>query len=69
MYVQLEGSPPIFRQNSSCFVLLHNYTYLQGYNTFYGHWNSIGYNPNSLATTIGLSVDFFSFSYSDVSFH
>ena len=81
-YLALEDGPPIFRQDFTCPALLvaHlvlSYCFrLQGYHLLWPHFPERSANntnkeckahPISLATTLGISVDFFSCSYLDVS--
>ena len=77
-YLALEDGPPIFRQDFTCPALLDSLrmAFVYGAITLYGHpsqdvllahtqlnWAS----PRSLAATCGISVDFFSSGYLDVS--
>ena len=79
-YLGLEGGPPIFRQDFTCPALLEDHIQalpIRGYHplwpTFpdsfsfpnYDHWPS----PFSLVTTHGVSVDFLSSGYLDISVH
>ena len=77
-YLALEDGPPIFRQDFTCPVLLDSLRMAFTYRaiTFYGHpFQSVllthaqlnWANPRSLAATCGISVDFFSSGYLDVS--
>ena len=77
-YLALEDGPPIFKQDFSCPALLIfiyktiSYTGLSPSvvvlsKTFYYDYINFWANPISLATTLGISVDFFSSSYLDVS--
>ena len=81
-YLALEDGPPIFKQDFSCPALLIESLvplrslHLRGYHplwlAFPGHsvfLDAIGLwaAPGSLAATAGISVDFFSCSYLDVS--
>lgn len=83
-YLALEDGPPIFRQDFTCPALLvaHlvlSYCFrLQGYHLLWPHFPERSANntnkeckahPISLATTLGISVDFFSCGYLDVSVH
>ncbi len=83
-YLALEDGPPIFRQDFTCPALLvaHlvlSYCFrLQGYHLLWPHFPERSANntnkeckahPISLATTLGISVDFFSCCYLDVSVH
>lgn len=80
----LGGWSPIFRQDFTCPALLvaHlvlSYCFrLQGYHLLWPHFPERSANntnkeckahPISLATTLGISVDFFSCGYLDVSVH
>ena len=72
-YLGLEGGPPTFRQDFTCPALLKSLSIIFAYGTVthYGqtfqnvlliydkHWPG----PGSLATTTGISVDFFSSGY------
>ena len=77
-YLALEDGPPMFRQDFTCPALLDSscQAFVYGAITLYGHpsqdvllaqtqlnWAS----PGSLAATAGISVDFFSSGYLDVS--
>ena len=77
-YLALEDGPPIFRQDFTCPALLDSLcmAFVYGAITLCGHpsqnvllahtqlnWAS----PRSLAATCGISVDFFSSGYLDVS--
>ena len=81
-YLALEDGPPIFRQGFSCPALLvatlvpHSNFYIRGYHPLSPDFPDRSVNscaksckalPCSLATTYGISVDFFSCSYLDVS--
>ena len=77
-YLALEGGPPMFRQNFTCSVLLDftdkniSYTGLSPCivrlsRLFYYIYISLRAAPRSLAATKGISVDFFSSGYLDVS--
>ena len=83
-YLALEDGPPIFRQDFTCPALLvvHlvlSYCFrLRGYHPLWPHFPERSANntnkeykahPISLATTLGISVDFFSCGYLDVSVH
>jgi hypothetical protein len=83
-YLALEDGPPIFRQDFTCPALLvvplvpHISFRIQGYHLLRPHFPERSANchakrykalPISLATTLGISVDFFSCSYLDVSVH
>ena len=81
-YLALEDGPPIFRQDFTCPALLvatsvpHIDFRVRGYHPLWPHFPERSTNrhaksrkavPGSLATTSGISVDFFSSSYLDVS--
>jgi hypothetical protein len=81
-YLALEDGPPIFRQDSTCPALLVVRSVppicfrIRGYHPLWpafpnrsANKSTITYKaaPISLATTFGISVDFFSCSYLDVS--
>ena len=83
-YLALEDGPPIFRQDFTCPALLVVHLVLswcfrlQGYHLLWPHFPERSANttnkeykalPISLATTLGISVDFFSCGYLDVSVH
>ncbi len=83
-YLALEDGPPIFRQDFTCPALLvvplvpHISFRIQGYHLLWPHFPERSANshakrykalPISLATTLGISVDFFSCGYLDVSVH
>ena len=83
-YLALEDGPPIFRQDFSCPALLvvplvpHIGFRIQGYHLLWPAFPHCFANrhakrykalPISLATTLGISVDFFSCGYLDVSVH
>jgi hypothetical protein len=80
----LEDGPPIFRQDFTCPALLvANLVplpgfYIRGYHPLWPDFPDRSVNavakickadPISLATTFGISVDFFSSGYLDVSVH
>ena len=81
-YLALEDGPPIFRQDVTCPALLvaslvpHQSFRVRGYHPLWptfpdrstnSNAKSCKADPISLATTLGISVDFCSFSYLDVS--
>ena len=81
-YLALEDGPPIFRQDFTCPALLVVHLVLsqcfrlRGYHPLWPHFPERLANtankehkagPISLATTLGISVDFFSCGYLDVS--
>ena len=81
-YLALEDGPPIFRQDFTCPALLvaspvpHQGFRVRGYHPLWPPFpgrstirSTITYkaHPISLATTLGISVDFYSCSYLDVS--
>lgn len=83
-YLALEDGPPIFRQDFTCPALLVVHLVLprcfrlQGYHLLWPHFPERSANnkdkeykahPISLATTLGISVDFCSCGYLDVSVH
>ena len=83
-YLALEDGPPIFRQDFSCPALLvASPVLLDGFRVRDYHPVSSSFPecytisshyllqalPISLATTLGISIDFFSCSYLDVSVH
>lgn len=74
----MEDGPPIFGQNFSCSALLVinyikiSFTGLSPSTVnlsrlFYYLYKVFRANPRSLATTYGISIDFFSYWYLDVS--
>ena len=76
-YLAFEGGPPIFRQNFTCSALLNtsDQSFIYGAVTRYGpcfptcsisltHGSA---GPRSLAATRGVSIDFLSSGYLDVS--
>ena len=74
----MEDGPPIFGQNFSCSALLVinfikiSFTGLSPSSVnlsrlFYYPYKVFRANPRSLATTYGISIDFFSYGYLDVS--
>ena len=74
----MEDGPPIFGQNFSCSALLViNYikisftglspSLVNLSRLFYYTYKVFRANPRSLATTYGISIDFFSYGYLDVS--
>ena len=77
-YLALEGGPPIFSQNFTCSDLL-DFTLKRVSHTglspcivrlsrlFYYSYKCLRAGPRSLAATRGISVDFFSSGYLDVS--
>lgn len=85
-YLALEDGPPIFKQDTTCLVLLFElafklfldifiYGTITLYRLFFQKVLLISIKiiltqalPCSLATTKGISIDFFSSRYSDVSF-
>ena len=83
-YLALEDGPPIFRQDFSCPALLfsnlvpHVCFRIRGYHPLWPDFpfrfanntaKEYKADPISLATTLGISVDFCSCSYLDVSVH
>ena len=77
-YLGLEGGPPIFRQNITCSALLDfikcaisctglSPTTVVLSRTFHYNIKDLRPGPRSLAATYGISVDFFSSGYLDVS--
>ena len=76
-YLAFEGGPPIFRQDFTCPALLNtsDQSFLYGAVTRYGHGLSRpcsnshhgSAGPRSLAATRGVSIDFLSSGYLDVS--
>ena len=77
-YLGLEGGPPMFRQNITCSALLDFIKYAISCTglspttvvlsrTFHYNINDLRPDPLSLAATYGISVDFFSSGYLDVS--
>ena len=74
-YLAFEGGPPIFKQDFTCPVLLNTSYHashtglspiLLGFPTDSAHTQGLA-GPRSLATTSGVSVDFLSSRYLDVS--
>ena len=76
-YLALEGGPPMFRQNFTCSALLNtsnhaSYTGLSPISPSFPTGSShihCSAGPGSLATTTGVSIDFLSSGYLDVSAH
>ena len=74
-YLAFEGGPPMFRQNFTCSALLNtsnhaSYTGLSPILPNFPDGSSHIYSsagPGSLATTTGVSIDFLSSGYLDVS--
>ena len=77
-YLGLEGGPPMFRQNITCSALLDFIKYaisctglspttVELSRTFHYNIKDLRPGPRSLAATYGISVDFFSSGYLDVS--
>ena len=74
-YLALEGGPPMFRQNFTCSALLNtsnhaSYTGLSPISPSFPTGSShihCSAGPGSLATTTGVSIDFLSSGYLDVS--
>ncbi len=76
-YLGLEGGPPMFRQSFTCSALLENLAYftytglspttVELSRSFYLFLLSLWPSPRSLVTTSGVSIDFYSFRYLDIS--